>query len=202
MIKGMKPGLLILLAGSALAQNPGQAPPRPPAAPPSEVAGIHVNYDESQAGSYVLPDPLALSNGWKVGDAKTWFDQRRPELVRLFEENEYGRAPGRPAGMSFDVFDKGTPAFEGKAIRRQVTVYFSRDKTGPKLDLLLYVPANASKPVPVLVQISFSANSTAVDDPGVKPGEVWGRDKKRIPAPKAGFGRLDVPRPVGQGLGV
>src|SRR5947209_12566194 len=154
---------------------------RPPAA---VVAGIPVNYDEALVGTYTLPDPLVLANGKPVRDAKTWTEKRRPEIVRLFEENEYGRSPGRPPEMTFDVFDKGTPAFDGKATRRQITVYFSADKAGPKMDLLLYVPAAASKPVPLLLNLSFSANSTTVDDPGVKAGEVWGRDKKKGPAPQ------------------
>lgn len=192
------PLVATLLSGSVMAQN---ATPTAPA-PPTEVAGIPVNYDEAKVGTYTLPDPLVMANGKAVRDAKTWTEKRRPEIVRLFEENEYGRSPGRPAGMSFDVFDRGTPAFDGKAIRRQVTIYFSADRNGPKLDLLLYLPAAARKPVPLLLQISFSANSSAVDDPGVKPGEVWGRDKKKIPAPKGGFGRLDVPRLTGQGMGV
>ena len=73
-------------------------------APPTEVAGIPVNYDEALVGNYTLPDPLTLAGGKPVRDAKTWNETRRPELVRLFEENEYGRAPGRPPAMSFDVF--------------------------------------------------------------------------------------------------
>lgn len=161
--------------------------------PPTEVAGIPVNYDEANVGTYTLPDPLVMTNGRRVSDAKTWTAKRRPEIVRLFEENEYGRSPGRPSAMTFDVFDKGSPAFDGKAIRKQITIYFSADKNGPKMDLLLYLPARAAKPVPLFLQISFSANSSAVDDPGVKPGEVWGRDKKRIPAASArAFGRLNV----------
>src|ERR1700733_9066827 len=126
-------------------------------APPSVVAGIPVNYDEALVGTYTLPDPLVLANGKPVRDAKTWNEKRRPEIVRLFEENQYGRAPGRPSAMTFDVFDKGTPAFDGKAIRRQVTVHFSADKEGPKMDLLLYLPAHAQKPVPFLLNASFSA---------------------------------------------
>ena len=43
-----------------------------------------------------------LANGKPVRDAKTWMQTRRPEIVKLFEENEYGRVPGKPAGMSFD----------------------------------------------------------------------------------------------------
>jgi hypothetical protein len=74
-------------------------------APPSEVAGIPVNYDETRVGSYTLPDPLMLEDGKPVRDAKTWYQKRRPEILRLFEENMFGRSPGRPTGMSFEVFD-------------------------------------------------------------------------------------------------
>lgn len=171
--------------------------------PPAQVAGIPVNYDEAKVGSYTLPEPLVLASGQPVRDARTWTGKRRPEIVRLFEENEYGRSPGRPAGMNFDVFDKGTPAFDGKAIRKQVTVYFSADKNGPKMDLLIYLPAGVSKPVPLFLEISFTANSSVVDDPGVKPGEVWGRDKKKISAANGrAFGKLNAIPFLEQGIAV
>ncbi len=175
---------------------------QPAAAPRAVVAGIPVNYDEALVGTYTLPDPLVLANGKPVRDAKTWNEKRRPEIVRLFEENEYGRAPGRPADMTFDVFEKAAPALDGKATRRQVTVYFSKDKAGPKMDLLIYLPAGAAKPVPLLLNISFSANSSTVDDPGIKPGEAWGRDKKKVPAPKGGIGRINPLPFLSAGIGV
>ena len=183
-----------LSACAALAQAD-----KPPAA---VVAGIPVNYDEARVGTYTLPDPLVLADGKPVRDAKTWNEKRRGEIVRLFEENQYGRSPGRPAAMSFDVFDKGTPALDGKAIRRQVTIYFSADKEGPKMDLVIYVPANAAGPVPVLLNIGFSANSSTVNDPGVKAGEVWGREKKKVPAGQGmNFGRVNVARLLDAGFG-
>src|SRR4030042_980775 len=161
--------------------------------PDANVAGIPVNYTESKVGEYTLPDSLVLANGEAVRDAETWYQKRRPEIVRLFEENQFGRCPERPAGMSFDVFDKGTPALDGKAIRRQVTIYFSSAKAGPKMDWLIYLPADVKRAVPLLLNLGFSANSSVVDDPGIKPGEVWGRDKKRVPVPKGmNFGRLNV----------
>jgi len=105
--------------------------------------------------------------------------------------------------MSFDLFDKGTPALEGKAIRKQVTIYFSADKSGPKMDLLIYLPAGARQPVPLLLNLSFSANASAVDDPRIKPGEVWGRDKKKVPANRGtGMGRLNVAPVLARGFGV
>src|SRR3982751_3184257 len=112
----------VLALASCLAQTP-PPPQKKAAAPPSEVAGIPVNYDEAKVGSYTLPDPLTLPGGQRVRDAKTWNEQRRPQILRLFEENEYGRAPGRPRDLTFDVFDKGTPAMGGKAIRKQIAIY-------------------------------------------------------------------------------
>jgi hypothetical protein len=187
--------ITVLLCATAIAQQKAQQEK----APPSEVAGIPVNYDETKVGTYTLPDPLVLADGKPVRDAKTWIEKRRPEIVRLFEDNQYGRSPGRPAGMTFDVFEKGTLAFDGKAIRRQVTVHFSADK---KMDLLIYLPAHAGKPVPFLLNLSFSANSNTVDDPGVAEGTVWSPDKKRIPASQGRkFGKVDVARLIDAGFG-
>jgi len=105
---------------------------------PDEIkSGIPANYTEAKAGSCVLPDPLKTAGGEAVSSAKIWFEKRRAEILRLFEENQYGRMPDRPDDTSFDVFDKGTPAFDGKATRKQVTLHFSKDKSGPKADLLL-----------------------------------------------------------------
>lgn len=171
--------------------------------PADTVAGIPVNYTESMAGTYTLPNPLVLANGKPVKDAKTWTEKRRPEIVKLFEDNQFGRAPGRPADMTFDVFDKGTPAFDGKAVRKQVTIYLSKDKSGPKIDVLEYLPAAATKPSPLLLNVSFSANSSAVDDPGVKAGEIWGPDHKKVPATSGrSFGKLPVAKFIDAGYGV
>ena len=40
--------------------------------------------------------------------------------------------------------DKGTPALNGKAIRKQVTISFSKDQAWPKIHLLIYLPADAT----------------------------------------------------------
>ncbi len=170
--------------------------------PNKVVAGIPVNYDEALVGTYTLPDPLLMLNGKIVRNANTWIKKRRPEIVKLFEEYQFGRVPGIPADMSFNVFDKGTPVFDGKAIRRQVTVYFTKDTSKYKMDLLIYIPSNSIRPVPLFFNVSFSANSGITGDPGVKAGFVWGRDGKRTPAPKGGqFGRMNIDQFISRGIG-
>jgi len=159
--------------------------------PDGSIAGIPVNYTEGDAGRYTLPEPLKLADGRPVRDTQTWLKRRRPELIRIFEEGQFGRAPVRPSDMSFEVFDKATPAFGGKATRRQVTIHLTKDTAGPKLDLLVYLPAAATRPVPLLLNIGFTANNLAVDDPGVKVGAVWNpQQKQRVPATGARRGGL------------
>ena len=146
---------------------------------PDVVADIPVNYTESKAGSYTLPDPLKLNNGTPVTDAKTWFQKRRPEIVKLIEDNWYGKSPGRPKDLNFEVTENAAPAFDGKATRSQITIYFNKQRTGPKMDLLLYLPANATGPVPVLLNMSFFGNNLTVPtDPNVKVGRRWDRESR------------------------
>lgn len=172
---------------------------------PEVVAGIPVNYDEAKVGTYILPDALVLQNGQPVRDAKAWWSKRRPEIVSLFETQQFGRAPGRPAGESFEVFDKGTPALNGKAIRKQVRIYLNAAKTGPNIQLLIYLPAGAKKPVPMLFSINFSAVQNATDDPGITPETVWDpKTGTRVTPPEFGkrFGHIEVLPLLEAGFGV
>jgi hypothetical protein len=203
-VRGLAILAIAISLSSVTAALLGQTQSAPqPAAPSAVVAGIPVNYDETLAGTYTLPDALRLADGTPVRDAQTWMTRRRPEVVRLFEEQQFGRSPGRPDGLRFDVFDKGTPALDGAAIRRQVTIVFSSRPEAPKADLLIYLPAQARGPVPLLLNLSFSANSTVVDDAGIKPGEVWDREKKaRVPATPRPLGRLNIAPFLARGIGV
>ena len=59
-----------------------------------------------------------MIGGKPVRDAKTWLNKRRPEIVRLFEENQFGRAPERPPldkKKAFEVTEQSAPALNGKA---------------------------------------------------------------------------------------
>jgi hypothetical protein len=164
------------------------------------VAGFPVNYEQDSVGTYILPDLFTLNNGQKVNDAKTWMEKRRPEIVKMFEEYQFGKMPPRPADMHFDVFDKGTEVLAGKAIRKQVRVYFTKD-TNYKMDLLIYLP-KSNKPSPLLLIINFFANSSAVDDAGVRQGEIWNREGKKVPATNSAFGKISIDTFITQGFGI
>ncbi len=134
------------------------------------------NEDESKVPNYSLPDPLQGKDGQLVTDAKTWTNTRRQEILELFRDHMYGRSPGRPSAMSFEQFDNEENALDGLAIRRQVTIYFSQDKQGPSLDVLLYLPKSATTPVPIFSGLNFNGNHTVHSDPAIRLTRSWVRN--------------------------
>ncbi len=167
--------------------------------PDDEREGIKINYTEANVPQYTLPELLTLQDGRKVTDIQTWNEKRRPEILQLLVENQFGRAMGNPKDISIEVFDGGSLVFGRKALRRQVTMHFGK---GPEVELLVYLPTNAKKPSPLLLNISFMANSQTVDDPGVKEGMTWNREKQRVPAGKGSpFPKLDVMQFIERGYG-
>ena len=82
------------------------------------------NYDESKVPKYTLPDPLTLQDGAKVTDAGTWVKRRRPEIMRLFEEQVYGKVPPKLKGITSEVTSVDSESLGGKAVRKEVSVYF------------------------------------------------------------------------------
>jgi hypothetical protein len=133
------------------------------------------NYDESKVPQYTLPDPLVTVRGERVADAAAWRNRRRPEVLKLFETEVYGRSPGRPKGMTFEPIEIERSALGGKAVRKQVMVYFSADKNGPKMEMLVYLPAGAKGPVPVFLGLNFGGNQAVHPDPAIRLSTQWMR---------------------------
>jgi len=136
------------------------------------------NYDESKVPDYTLPDPLVMQSGKKVTDAKTWREKRRPEILDLFRTHVYGRAPGKPEKMTFEVVESDAKALGAKATRKQVAVRFTGEDDGPGMNLLIYLPNAAKGPVPTFVGLNFSGNHSIHPDPAIKLPGSWMRPKK------------------------
>jgi hypothetical protein len=128
---------------------------------------------EVQVNTYALPNALLMQNGAPVTTVDQWNTQRRPQLLDIFDTLEYGRAPAKPANMTFQVFDNTAGALNGKARRKQVTIYFNGQANGPKTDLLLYLPAQATGPAPVFLGVNFWGNEMINADPGIRLDTNW-----------------------------
>lgn len=120
-----------------------------------------------------LPNPLVLKNGKSVLTAQQWRIQRRPELLEQFTNEMYGHSPGKPTTMTFKVFDTDAKALGGKAIRKQVAVFFNGKSDGPRMDILLYIPNHVKGSVPAIVGLNFWGNHSINPDPGIRISTSW-----------------------------
>ena len=136
------------------------------------MSGQEVNYDESKIPPYTLPDPLVMNNGKPVATQKEWKEKRRPEIVALFENQMYGKAPSKPKDMHFKVLSEDHHALNGTATRKEVAVYFAKGDQS-YMTILMYLPNKAKAPVPLFVGLNFEGNYTVCDDPGITVTGNW-----------------------------
>jgi hypothetical protein len=107
-----------------------------------------------------------------VRGAADW-TKRRAEIRSLLESQMFGRAPARPEKMTFTVDAIEKTALGGRAVRKQISIH-----VGAKaFSLLLYLPADATHPVPVFVGLGFSPNQTVSTDPGIRLAGRWIQNK-------------------------
>ncbi len=155
----MRQILLVLLACSPALAQPADA-----------------NYDEAKVPRYTLPDPLVMAAGDRVTTAEAWHKRRRPEILGLFEREVYGRSPGRPQKLRFELTSLDRGALGGVAVRKQVTAFFSPDAAGPSMEILLYLPEAATAPVPVFLGLNFGGNHAVHSDHGIRLSTRWMRN--------------------------
>lgn len=116
------------------------------------------NYDESKATPYpALPDPLLTLNRERVTTAEQWWQQRRPELVELFDREIYGRMPANVPAVTWRVAESHEVTIAGHAAiqkdLRGVADNSAYPGIGVELHATLVVPVARSGSAPVVTQL-------------------------------------------------
>lgn len=130
------------------------------------------NYDEDKVPPYSLPDPLVTRAGAPVSDPETWRRVRRPELLKLFQEEMFGVAPPRPADLSFRVVSVADAALGGAAIRKVIEIQVGKEESAPRFPVTLYLP-KSGRPAPVFIGLHLfdtGADVPRLGTPLVDPG--------------------------------
>lgn len=160
---------------------------------------LPVNYDEDQVPRYELPEILRLEDGTEVTDVNQWQTKRRPELLNLFASQVYGRAPELPNTCRPVFYEEGTKALDGLAIRRQLHIPFTHRPDGPGMNMLLYLPIDAVRPVPLFLGLNFCGNHSIAYDPDIRLPTTWMREGEGVidhRATEAGRGVMSSRWPV------
>jgi alpha-glucuronidase len=118
------------------------------------------NYDESKANPYrELPDPLVFKNGERVKTAKDW-PRRRAEIVEDFDREIYGRVPKDTPRVDWTITSTtaekngDVPVITKKLVGRVDNS--SYPSISVAIQLTLSTPANATRPVPVIMEFGLS----------------------------------------------
>lgn len=129
------------------------------------------NYDENKVPEFKVPDPLTTFDGEKISNSSGWLDKRRPELYSFFEEQVYGKIPGKIENLVFEVIERGE-GLKGRALRKQIKVTASKNGRSISFTILLYLPKGESK-VPVFLGHNFLGNHTVNEDSNIIMTAAW-----------------------------
>jgi hypothetical protein len=150
------------------------------------------NYSEEKVRPYTLPDPLVMASGERVSGADQWFKARRPEILKLYQEQIYGRVPAGTPKVTWEVAETDAAARGGAAVMRRVSGRMGHKPDGPRMNLTVYLPAKASGPVPVLLSLTFSfgpdARGRAAGKTAPRPAAAPGKAGSTNPAATKGRG--------------
>jgi hypothetical protein len=118
------------------------------------------NSDESKANPYPeLPDPLRLNDGERVNTPDMWWKLRRPEIKEYFDREIYGRVPKDVPKVTWEMISTSKDTKGNIPIVTKKLLGHVDNSSYPlmkvDIDLALTVPANAKRPVPVMMEFGF-----------------------------------------------
>jgi hypothetical protein len=128
--------------------------------------------DESKVPDYQIPDVLTSFKGGKINSGKKWFKKQRPEILKLFTEEVYGKVPGTIVIADIKVWDISENALNGLAIRKQLSLFFRNKDRNLEVNVLMYLPKTDRK-VPIFLAYNFTGNHTVYNDPNIRLTESW-----------------------------
>jgi len=134
-------------------------------------------YDESKVPTFEVPDPLVTFDGEKINSVRKWEKVRRPELLKFFENNVYGKLPKALKIDSYTILEQDNNALNGKAKRKQVQLTFKNNDKILSFTILLYLPKNLDK-APVFLGYNFYGNHTITEDKAVLISSAWANNNE------------------------
>ena len=157
------------------------------------------NYDEAKVPRFTLPEVLTCQDGSVVTTRRQWEKKRRPEILQLISEQEYGVTPKDKVKTTYEVLTTDPQALGGKAMAQQVMLTFSGQGRQVKALLAAYVPNNRKGRVPVFIEYNFQGNHNVLQDESLMRSPAFTRPlHPKDPLPRWSEGGHVAPWPLEQ----
>lgn len=116
-----------------------------------------------------VPPLMCTSTGEECLGVSQWESVRRPEILKIFEENVFGVRPvEKPEDLSFSEIVPPEVCMDGTALRKRIRATFSGPGGSGHLDFSAWIPKSKRR-VPVFVHIAPRPAETAADPEGPRP---------------------------------
>jgi hypothetical protein len=128
------------------------------------------NFDEAAVAPYRLPDLLITATG-VVRTPDDW-RARRAQILELFRDNVYGKSPGPPERLRFEVVEENPKAMAGAATLKRISVVSTQSGREHRFGVIVFLPNARTGRVPVFLLINNrSPNDT--DPTRVLKSDFW-----------------------------
>lgn len=124
-------------------------------------------------------DPLTFVDGTPV--TRDNWDERRAEIIGIFENNMYGRIPEKMQVYT-EKYESGSTNVKGNtadgvysAVREQYHMWFKPDHSGPCINWLVVRPAESSSenPAKTILTLNFQGNHAMLPDEEITIPDCW-----------------------------
>ena len=138
------------------------------------------NYHEERVPQYTLPEVLtapgavAPGSDQRATSVREWEQRVRPAVLEAFREHVYGRLPqdAMKPRMRFETLEVDKSAMDGAATLKRVRMHVQRGDEVFPIDLTLFVPNEAKKPVPVFLLLNHRGPEN-IDPTRQNKSEFW-----------------------------
>lgn len=113
------------------------------------------NYEESKVPALILPAIFLSEKGKWIRTQEDWESIRRPEILRLFESEVYGKIPKDFDSMEFDLALETPNPYPEIAELEEVDITVKRNGKSHTLRINLFLPKTGLKPFPVILLINY-----------------------------------------------
>ena len=137
------------------------------------------NTEESKVPDYDLPELLLDSDGKRIKDSGTWEKSRRDGILKIFEEEVYGKMPLEKLLVETSEKVLDDMAFQGKATLSEITFTFKNNGKSVEAILLLILP-NSENPAPVFLGYNFMGNHTVLTNELVSRPTGWTMNNSQL----------------------
>lgn len=133
------------------------------------------NADESKVQSYILPDPLVFEDGSVVETVTDW-QNRRKEIVELFDREMLGRMPENVPSVTWEIVSQKDTLEGDYPVTVKELVGHVDNSAYPEIEvnieLTLTTPAETDMAVPVIMEFGWNL-PPGVSFPRSGDGPTW-----------------------------